>query len=77
MVFVTVDIYYGESEQATVIPLSALFENPSSGITGVYVTNETFDIEMLESKSTETNVPESEPVEFSFVPVDVIAKGRM
>jgi multidrug efflux pump subunit AcrA (membrane-fusion protein) len=75
--FVTVDIYYGESEQATLIPLSALFENPSSGITGVYVTDATFNLEMLESKNTENNMSKSEPVNFLFKPVSIIAKGRM
>ncbi len=34
--FVTVDIFYGESEQATIVPLSALYEDPESGLTGVY-----------------------------------------
>jgi hypothetical protein len=75
--FVTVDIFYGESEQATIIPLSALFENPSTGITGIYVTDASFDVEMIESKSTENKVGESEPVNFLFKPIDVIAKGRM
>ncbi len=75
--FVTVDIFYGESEQATIIPLSALFENPSTGATGVYVTDATFNIEMLESKGPESKVSESEPVDFVFIPVDIIAKGRM
>lgn len=32
--FVTVDIFYGESENATLVPLSALYENPGSGETG-------------------------------------------
>ncbi len=40
--FVTVDIFYGESEQATIVPLSALYENPATGITGVYVSIDTF-----------------------------------
>lgn len=33
--FVTVDVFYGESEQATLVPLSALYENPSTENTGV------------------------------------------
>jgi RND family efflux transporter MFP subunit len=36
--FVTVDIFYGESEPATLIPTSALYENPATGERGVYVT---------------------------------------
>ena len=36
--FVTVDVFYGESEQATLVPLSALYDNPTSGETGAYIT---------------------------------------
>jgi HlyD family secretion protein len=75
--FVTVDIFYGESEQATLVPLSALFENPASGVTGVYVTQATFDRELVVSGQTDQSVSLSDPVDFEFVPVEVVAKGRM
>lgn len=35
--FVTVDVLYGESEQATLVPTSALHERPDTGEEGVYV----------------------------------------
>ncbi len=35
--FVTVDIHYGESAAATLVPTSAIYENPATGETGVYV----------------------------------------
>ena len=35
--FVEVDVAYGESRQATIIPLSAIYENPTTGARGVYV----------------------------------------
>lgn len=35
--FVPVDVLYGESETATLIPLSAIWEDPSRGTEGVYV----------------------------------------
>ena len=35
--FVTVDIFYGESEEATLVPLSAVYEHPLLAQTGVYV----------------------------------------
>jgi multidrug efflux pump subunit AcrA (membrane-fusion protein) len=35
--FVTVDIYYGETEPATLVPASAIFEDPASGERGVFV----------------------------------------
>ncbi len=75
--FVTVDIFYGESEQAALVPLSALYENPASGITGVYITDAAFDRETAASVKTDKSVPLSKPVDFKFIPVDVIAKGRM
>lgn len=36
--FVTVDIFYGESDAATLVPTSALYENSATGERGVYVT---------------------------------------
>jgi HlyD family secretion protein len=75
--FVTVDIYYGESEQATLVPLSALYESPLSGATGVYVSRDSLNripVEPLEKGGVGTL---TEPIPFEFVPVDVIAKGRM
>lgn len=35
--FVTVDVLYGEAERATLVPASALWEDPASGELGVYV----------------------------------------
>jgi RND family efflux transporter MFP subunit len=35
--FVTVDVLYGESERATLVPVAALWEDPRSGVRGVYV----------------------------------------
>lgn len=34
--FVTVDVLYGESERATLVPLAALWEDPASGVRGVW-----------------------------------------
>lgn len=35
--FVTVDVLYGESERVTLVPTSAAWEDPRSGVLGVYV----------------------------------------
>ena len=35
--FVTADIAYGQSNEATLVPVSALWEDPRSGLLGVYV----------------------------------------
>jgi RND family efflux transporter MFP subunit len=76
--FVAVDVLYGESEQATIIPEAALYEDPNSGILGVFVAT---------SLRTETPVrepdtydpanppPLTEPTPVAFRPLDVIARG--
>ena len=74
--FVTVDIFYGESEQATLVPLSALYENPATGATGVYVTKASLNREPV-GKLAGQSISFTDPVTFEFVPVEVIAKGRM
>ncbi|UCF65200.1 MAG: efflux RND transporter periplasmic adaptor subunit [bacterium] len=75
--FVTVDVFYGESEQAILIPLSGLFENPATGVTGVYVTRAKFNQELVLGSTTDPALSLSEPVDFEFKAVEVLAKGRM
>jgi RND family efflux transporter MFP subunit len=75
--FVTVDIYYGESERATLIPVSALYENPESGITGVYISQSPLDREPSVQMNSDKTTLLTNPVPFKFVPVDIIARGRM
>jgi RND family efflux transporter MFP subunit len=75
--FVTVDIYYGESESATLVPLSALYENPLSGITGVYISNDSLNQEPVTVIKGDQDIRLTGPVAFDFVPVEVIARGRM
>ena len=74
--FVTVDIYHGESEKATVVPLAALYDNPLSGATGIYISNDSLG--RIVAEPTETGKQSlTPPVPFEFVPVEVIARGRM
>ena len=74
--FTTVDIFYGESDKATIVPLSAIYENPMTGETGVYIANDT-------ANKLSDNIDElktsgfSEPVPFEFVPIEILAKGRL
>jgi multidrug efflux pump subunit AcrA (membrane-fusion protein) len=75
--FVSVDIFYGESEQATLVPLSALWENPSTGVVGVFTTRDSLTHEPVANLDDQRGGSLTEPVPFDFVPVDVIAKGRM
>ncbi|HUV29637.1 MAG TPA: efflux RND transporter periplasmic adaptor subunit [Acidobacteriota bacterium] len=74
--FVTVDVYYGESEQATLVPLSALYDNPATGATGIYVTADSLAGEAVEAHEGDKSIALTAPVAFEFVPVDVIARGR-
>jgi HlyD family secretion protein len=75
--FVTVDIFYGESESATLVPLSALYENPVSGVTGVYKTDDPLDKEPVAMMKDDKKMYLTDPVKFEFVPVEVLARGRM
>jgi RND family efflux transporter MFP subunit len=75
--FVTVDVHYGESEQATLIPLSALYENPVTGGIGVYVCRDSLRREAVNIMSDGQTASLTDPVAFKFVPVEVIAQGRM
>lgn len=74
--FVTVDVHYGESEQATLVPLSALYENPATGVTGIYVTADSLAGEAAGVYEGDEKIALTAPVAFEFVPVDVIARGR-
>jgi RND family efflux transporter MFP subunit len=75
--FVAVDVHYGESEQATLIPLSALYENPITGGTGVYVSEASVEGEPMGEKTNGRSHALTEPMFFEFLPVEVIAKGRL
>lgn len=75
--FVAVDIYYGESEKATLIPLSALYDNPLTGVTGVYISRDTLNRIPADPAEAGGSGSLTELVPFEFVPVEVIAKGRM
>lgn len=76
--FVTVDVLYGESEQATIIPLSAIYRNTRTGQTGVYVaTNFGMEAEMMdELENEEGTAPLSNATDVEFVEIEVIARGR-
>ena len=75
--FVKVDVLYGESEQATLIPLSAIYRNPRTGVTGVFVAPEFgAETEPVEQVDSSNPPPLSEPTRVEFAEINVIAKGR-
>jgi RND family efflux transporter MFP subunit len=70
--FVTVDVMYGESEQATLVPTSAIWEDPRTGLRGVWV------VESMPSVALPTGdaglPPDVRPVELRRV--ELLAEGR-
>ncbi|MGM0505594.1 MAG: efflux RND transporter periplasmic adaptor subunit [Bacteroidota bacterium] len=75
--FVTVDILYGESEQATIVPLSAIYRHPRTGIEGIYVApGFGVEVEPVTEVDSDNPPPLSEPTELEFRPIEVIARGR-
>jgi RND family efflux transporter MFP subunit len=69
--FVTVDVLYGETREATLVPLSALWDDPASGRRGVFVLPEQEGSE-LDPAVAETP-GSTQPVEFR--EVRVLAEG--
>ena len=71
--FVPVDVHFGESEQATLIPTSALYTDPNTGEEGVYVApNAGSEIPL---SIDDANL--SQPTGVEFIPITVLARGRM
>lgn len=76
--FVPVDILYGESQQATIIPTSALYTNPTNGQEGVFVaTSLGSEVEAIEDSSSDGPSALTQPIDVQFRPLNVIAEGRM
>jgi RND family efflux transporter MFP subunit len=76
--FVEVDVLYGESELATLVPESALYENPNSGQMGVYVAvslNSETPVDAPDEYSEANPPPLTEPTPVEFRTVEVLARG--
>jgi RND family efflux transporter MFP subunit len=74
--FVTVDVFYGESEQATLVPVSALYDDPRTGVLGVFVASEPPQVPSADSEDGGAEpTGEPEPVEVPLRPVQVRAEG--
>jgi multidrug efflux pump subunit AcrA (membrane-fusion protein) len=71
--FVTVDLLVGSSDQATLVPASALWEDPRSGRRGLFV------VELPDGTATgagESGTLSAESHAVAFRSVEVIAEGR-
>ncbi|MFP8488906.1 efflux RND transporter periplasmic adaptor subunit [Gracilimonas sp. Q87] len=79
--FVPVDILFGESQQATLIPVSALYTNTQTGESGVFLARSLgSEIEPVSDSSangSDRPAAMSTPTPVEFVPINVIAQGRM
>ena len=76
--FVTVDVLYGESEQATLLPKSALYEEPGTGALGVYLMPSVgLEVAIVPpAEDSEEPAPMTPPTLAEFHPVEVLASGR-
>lgn len=76
--FVAVDVLYGKSRQAVLIPTSALYTNPQTGKTGVYVASAVgSEIKPIKQVDPDNPPPLTEATDITFKQIDVIAEGRM
>jgi len=76
--FVPVDILYGESQQATLVPTSAIYTDPATGDEGVFVATALgSEIEPAEQVNPDSPPPLTQATEIQFKQVDIIAEGRM
>lgn len=75
--FVTVDVLYGQSEEAVLIPNSALYRHPRTGEEGIFVMQPPPGDEFRPQAEVD-GAPALTPAQpIRFVPVDIVASGRM
>jgi RND family efflux transporter MFP subunit len=72
--FVNVDVLYGASDGATLVPASALWEDPRTGRRGVYVAALPGSVSEPREGGATQLLQEAHPV--AFRPVEVVADGR-
>lgn len=77
--YVEVDVSYGETRQATLVPKSALYENPETGTRGIFVAP-SLGSEVPVSAPDEFNPddppPLTKPTPTDFREVEILAEGR-
>lgn len=75
--YVPVDIFYGESQQATLIPTSAIFIDPNTGAEGIYTANSIgSEIKPVNDSSSGVSALTA-PTDVTFQEIDIIARGKM
>lgn len=74
--FLNVDVFYGESAEAVLIPNSALYRDPRTGVEGVYVMSPPGS-EFRPVADVDGAPAVSPPAPIQFVPIEIVASGRM
>lgn len=70
--FVTVDVLYGETERATLVPAAAVWEDPDTGVVGVWIVDADGG-DAAAAAPPETGL--SAPLPVALRPVEVVAEG--
>ncbi|MFB6229817.1 MAG: efflux RND transporter periplasmic adaptor subunit [Salinibacter sp.] len=77
--FVQVDVAYAESQKATLVPLSAIYEDPSSGARGIFVAptlGTEIPVETPDDYNPEDPPPLTPPTPTRFRDVEIVAEGQ-
>jgi HlyD family secretion protein len=75
--FATVDVFYGQSLSATLVPNSAIYRHPLTGIEGVYVARSIgSEIQPVKDVDAASPPPLTDATPVEFVEISVLAKGR-
>jgi RND family efflux transporter MFP subunit len=78
--FVTVDVLYGESEQGALVPNNAIYTDSRAGAEGVWlahVEQANAPLEPASGVAPRNALDPAGPVTVEFVPIDVVARGRL
>lgn len=75
--FVTVDLFYGASARATLVPASAIYEHPTTGERGTFVTSVEPPARVAPPapEGEAAGAARGEPIAIPFRPVTVVAQG--
>jgi HlyD family secretion protein len=74
---VDVELLYGESNQTTLVPTSAVYRNPTTGQEGIYLVP-SFNPQTRPGQAESSEFPPlSDPVAVEFRPIEVVAEGKM
>lgn len=79
--YVTVDVLYGQSQVAVLVPNNALYNDPRNGREGIWLASVEDATRPLEpgagGDAPRSDLDPSGPVNVTFVPVQIVARGRL